>query len=64
MLDDLLEEISVLSPGHWENEDGPEEWFAVCDERGIIAYFGDEVMAFNFRLNLINSRLNPIGKGG
>lgn len=61
-LDDLLEEISVLGPGQWVNENSPTlgEWWAVCNEDGIIAYFGKEVDAFFFRLALINARLNKI----
>ena len=58
-LDDLLEDISVMEPHMWENDDGPKGWYAVCDERGIIAYFGDENDAYRFRLDLINRRLNP-----
>lgn len=60
-LDQLLEEVSVLSPGQWENEDTPHlgEWWAVCNDQGIIAYFGDETDAFRFRLDYINRILNP-----
>ena len=61
-LDDLLDEISVLAPGQWENEmesTALGEWWAVTDEDGIIAYFGSESHACFFRLGLINSRLNP-----
>ena len=59
-LDDALEQVSVFGPGLWENADGPEGWWAVCDEDGIIAYFGSEVNAFHFRLAVINAKLNPI----
>lgn len=58
-LDDLLDEISVFPPGQWKNSDGPKDWYAVCDENGIVAYFGREVDALHFRLDLINRRLNP-----
>jgi len=61
-LDQLLQEISVLPPGQWDNDVGPKDWFAVCTEHGIVAYFGEEVLAFHFRLVLINARLNQIGK--
>ena len=61
-LDDLLDEISVFHPGQWANEHSPTlgEWYAVCDEEGIRAYFGKEEDAFFFRLALINARLNKI----
>ncbi len=59
-LDDLLEEISVMPPGQWENESGPKDWFAVCNDNGIIAYFGKESDAFRFRLDTINLILNPL----
>lgn len=59
-IDELLEEISVLSPGHWDNVGAPKDWYAVCDDTGIIAYFSQERLALNFRLNLINSRLNNL----
>ena len=57
-LDELLDEVSVCAPGMWENEEGPKDWYAVCDEDGIRAYFGEEADAFGFRLYLINLRLN------
>lgn len=59
-LDDLLEEISVVPPGQWENEFGPKGWYAVCNNEGIIAYFNKENLAFGFRLWYINSILNPL----
>ena len=58
-LDNLLEDISVIDPYEWENENGPVGWFAVCNEEGIIAYFMNETDAYRFRLDLINRRLNP-----
>lgn len=56
-----LEEVSVMGPGVWENEmsDILYNWYAVADETGIIAYFGNEVDAFRFRLDYINRKLNP-----
>lgn len=59
-LDNLLESISVMPPGHWENNDGPRDWWAVVNDDGIIAYFGREEDAFRFRLDYINALLNPI----
>ncbi len=60
-LEELLESVSVMGPGQWENEDGPREWYAVCtDECGIIAYFMDSASAFRFRLDYINCLLNPV----
>ena len=35
------------------------EWYAVCNDNGIIAYFGKEVDAYRFRLDYINRILNP-----
>lgn len=62
-LDELLQSISVLEPGMWENElskDSPiKDWYAVCGDDGIVAYFGSEVDAYRFRLDLINRILNP-----
>lgn len=57
-LDELLEEWSVCPPGLWENNHGPKEWYAVCNNDGIIAYFGSEKDAFGFRLFKINQLLN------
>lgn len=57
-LDDLLAEWSVDAPGMWQNDDGPADWFAVSNDDGIVAYFGDESAAFRFRLAEINRALN------
>ncbi len=59
-LEDLLALITVYGPGEWENDLGEqlEDWYAVADEAGIIAYFINEKDAFRFRLDLINIRLN------
>lgn len=57
-LDDLLEVWSVLEPGMWENDTGPEGWFAVSNADGIVAYFGTETDAYRFRLAEINRALN------
>lgn len=61
-LDALLDAVSVMPPGCWENENTPllGEWWAVCtDDDGIIAYFLKEVDAFRFRLSYINAILSP-----
>jgi len=58
--DELLEEWSVLSPGLWENETGPKDWFAVANDNGIVAYFGEEKDAFAYRLDRINTELNRL----
>lgn len=59
-LDDWLEHVNVHSPGMWENDAGPLDWYAVSDDDlGIIAYFAAEVDAFRFRLDYINRQLNP-----
>lgn len=61
-LDYYLQEISVMditidSPTgkHCPSLIG---WFAVVNEDGIIAYFGEEKYAFKFRLDYINNKLN------
>lgn len=41
----LREDIDVMSPGQWENESGPQEWFAIADAAGIKAYASTEVLA-------------------
>lgn len=43
-------EFDVISPGMWENETGPLNWWAVATEHsgGIIAYFRDEASAYEF----------------
>lgn len=58
-LEELLEEWAVMPPGTWENDDGPKDWYAVANDDGIVAYFGDETTALRFRLNEINRVLNP-----
>ncbi len=59
VLKELLEEWSVLTPNQWENDKGPEGWYAVCnDDDGIIAYFKEEKKAYSFRLSEINKILN------
>ncbi len=54
-----LENIEVRGPGQWHNQFGPKNWYAVTNEAGIIAYFSHEVNALRFRLDYINSKLNP-----
>jgi len=59
-IEELLQEISVMEPGLWENNISDElDWWAVSSDLGIIAYFGSEVDAFRFRLDYINRILNP-----
>ena len=36
------------------------DWYGVSNESGIIAYFGNETDALRFRLDYINSIMNPI----
>lgn len=57
---ELLDEWAVMFPGMWENENTPTlgEWYAVSNNDGIIAYFGNESDAFRFRLSEINRILN------
>lgn len=57
-LGDLLEAWSVLEPGMWENDDGPEGWYAVSNGDGIVAYFSEESAACRYRLAEVNRALN------
>lgn len=59
-LEYYLEEINVNFPGCWKNEYSPilKNWYAVSNEKSIIAYFGSEKEAFSFKLNYINNKLN------
>lgn len=61
-LDAMLDTISVISPDMRDADEikrnGNPEWFAVCDNDGIVAYFAHETDAFAFRLMLINMQLN------
>lgn len=57
-LDELLDVWTVMEPGMWENNDGPEDWWAVCNDDGIVAYFGNKSDAYRFRLDRINCTLN------
>jgi hypothetical protein len=59
-IETLLEEISVMEYGLWENQNskGLLGWWAVASDLGIIAYFGCEQDAFRFRLDYINRILN------
>jgi hypothetical protein len=58
-LDDLCEVWHVHEPGMWENDVGPKDWWAVSNEDGIKAYFGDEADAFRWRMDQISRELNP-----
>lgn len=60
-LTDALDAWDVLSPGAWDNELSGTSvggWYAVSNERGIVAYFGSEEDACRFRLNEVNRLLN------
>ena len=59
-LTEMLDDVSVMSPGQWENDIGPKDWYAVVNDDGIIAYFAEETLALGFRLWYINSVLNPV----
>lgn len=65
-LEEALEQVSVHGPSQWENEDGPEGWYAVSTEYagGIVAYFRDEGAAYRYRLDLVNIMLNPLSVEG
>lgn len=47
MLD--MDDVDVMAPGTWENEEGPADWYAVSTPKGIVAYFGDEDAACAFK---------------
>jgi len=59
-LNELLQEWTVLPPGLWKNENSQTlgDWYAVCNNDGIVAYFGKAEDAFRFRLAEINRVLN------
>lgn len=57
-LTELLDDVSVHAPGMWDNETGPQGWFAVSDCDGIKAYFADEHAAYRWRLSEINRIMN------
>jgi hypothetical protein len=59
-LEELLEIWAVMAPGTWDNESTETlgDWYAVSNDDGIVAYFGNEQDAFRFRLAEINRTLN------
>lgn len=63
-LDELLDEVQVQEideeVSEINNTNGIIGWFGVANDKGIIAYFGDERDAFRFRLDYINQILNTI----
>jgi len=61
-LNEILDSITVMEPGEWENDTGPKDWFAVITDRGIVAYTGTEELAFKLRLWLVNDLINPLPK--
>ena len=43
-------DITVHTPGMWENDSGPEDWFAIsCKDCSIFAYAATEQDAFDIR---------------
>ena len=58
-LNDALDIWQVHYPGMWENETGPEDWFAVSNDEGIVAYLTTEADAFRYRMWEVNRTLNP-----
>ena len=57
-LEDALETWQVHAPGTWENDHGPSGWWAVSNDDGIVAYFGNERDACRYRLDRVNHALN------
>jgi hypothetical protein len=62
---EIVESWTVHFPGGWENNDGPQGWWAVSsdDAGGIVAYFQDEIAAERFRLSEVNRALEGFGYG-
>lgn len=63
-LEELLEDICVENEIIYDIANGIDhnisDWYAVSNNKGIIAYFSNEVDACSFRLSYINRILNPI----
>jgi hypothetical protein len=53
-----MNEVDVF--GTWENEDGPEGWYAITTEDGIVAYAKDEALAFQIRDMIIKERREAV----
>lgn len=51
---EMLQEKTLL------NLDFVEGWYAVYDDTGVIGLFAREEDACRFRLNMINTHLNPV----
>lgn len=45
---DEEKEYIVHGPYTWENDYGPDGWYAVSDYNGIFAYFGNESYAYDY----------------
>ena len=59
-LEQLLDEVQVIEEFENEATGILSGWFAVANNEGIIAYFGNEKDACRFRLDYINQILNTI----
>jgi len=59
-LDEALSNWQVHAPGMWDNEVSSmlNDWYAVSNTDGIVAYFADETAACRFRLAEVNRILN------
>lgn len=64
-LDYWLDNVTVSEVDDYHNEvndfglNALHDWFMVCDETGVNAYFSTESAALRFRLDYINRKLNP-----
>lgn len=59
-IEEALEKWQVHEPGMWENDTGPQGWWAVSnDDDGIVAYFAQPSDAYRWRLDQVNRDLNP-----
>ncbi len=44
--------FDIHPPGTWDNKIGPKDWWAVSDEKGIIAYAATEELAADIQMML------------
>jgi hypothetical protein len=59
-LEQAIEQIDVFELDPSITRPNLSGWYAVSNNKGIIAYFGNESDALRFRLSYVNALLNPI----
>lgn len=52
------EPFLIHGPGQWENDQGPEGWYAVSDVNGIFAYTSTQELA-QFLVTALEAALDP-----